>query len=302
MTTELHNPKCAANHLGVWAVHSEWFGAAFAAVQAGVWEIRAERGSEGGSDAPDYATTPDGIAVIDVSGAITKGRSKFGGTVSSLDLRRQVRQASNDENVSAILLRIDSPGGTAAGMHELEQAIRQADERKPVYAHVDGSAASGAYWIASQARDVAASAMSEVGSIGAFVVLYDTSGKAALDGVKVHVVSTGAYKGIGAPGAPVTDAQLAHVQERVNDINEFFLRAVERGRAQTMTPARVREIADGRMWIAEKGREMGLVDAVRSQEETFAAIRKAMADRMRAERQARASARSSERRMLDARK
>lgn len=268
MSIELHNPKCAANHLGVWAVDPEWFGAAFAAVQAGTWPMVAVAAQD--AESPTYQTTEDGIAVVDFVGQITKGRSKFGG-VSSVDVRRMIRSAVNDADVKAILLRVDSPGGTADGMHDLETEIARSNTKKPVYAHVDGAAASGAYWAASQAREISAGPMSQVGSIGAFTVLYDTSGRAAMDGIKVHVVSTGDYKGMGAPGAPITEAQLEHVQERVNDVNEFFLKAVSRGRK--MPSAKVKEVADGRMWIAAKAKDRGLVDSVRSMEDTFAAIR-----------------------------
>jgi protease-4 len=293
---ELHNPKCAANHLGIWAVDPEWFVAAFAAVQSGAWPMVAVPGDDG--QAPSYRTTEDGIAVIDIDGQITKGRSKFGG-VSSVDVRRMIRAAANDAEVKASLLRVDSPGGTADGLHELATEIVRADARKPVYAHVEGSAASGAYWAASQARHVAASPMSMVGSIGAFTVVYDTSGRAAMDGIKVHVVSTGEFKGMGVPGSPVTEAQLEHIRERVNDVNAFFLNAVKTGRG---FGDEIAEVADGRMWIAEKARGLKLVDSVRSLDDTFAAIRSElafMARRQAAEKGLGAARRSGAAKALD---
>jgi len=257
----MHNAECFQNHLGLYAVEPTWFTSAVAAVKDGTWKPLALGADD--DSTPPYVVSADGLAVLSVTGPIMRARSKFGGA-SSIALRQALRAAVADDKVSAIMLRIDSPGGTVAGTPELAAEIRATDSKKPVYAHIDDLGASAAYWIAAQARRVTANATAQIGSIGVFTVVKDTSKAAEMAGVKVHVISTGEYKG-GADGAPVSDAQLAEVQKLVNEINEFFMAAVVEGRA--MDKKDVKAVADGRMFLAAEAKRLGLIDAVASMDE-----------------------------------
>jgi protease-4 len=140
-------------------------------------------------------------------------------------------------------------------------AVRQAKAKKPVVAHIDDLGASAAYWVASQAQRITANPTAEVGSLGTLAVVPDLSGMAARDGIQIHVVSTGPYKGMGIPGTAITEEHLAEVQRRVNNVNAFFMSAVRTGRR--MTTAQMQAVSDGRVWIAEEAQQLGLIDAVR---------------------------------------
>lgn len=195
-----------------------------------------------------------------------KGRSKFAGT-DTLALRQKIRMAANNPRVNAIMLVVDSPGGTVAGTDELAEDVRAASQVKQVHAHIDDLGASAAFWVASQATRITAGRTSQVGSIGTMAIVADSSEAAKMEGIKIHVISTGAFKGAGVPGTVVTKEHLAELQQRVDDINEHFLAAVEAGRG--MTRKEVTVVADGRVFVAQKAKEVKLIDEVMSLDEAF---------------------------------
>lgn len=271
----MHNKRCAARHITEWAIESTWMANALQAVKDGLWVPRS-RNSEGEESAAfdpyaagDLKPTSDGVAVIELSGPLMKEWSKYGGT-STLWFRSAMKAAMNDSRISAIMVHIDSPGGTVAGTMDAAAAVKAADAIKPTYAHIDDLGASAAYWIASQARKVFANATALVGSIGTYSVLYDLSGQAEANGIKVHVISTGQFKGAGEPGAPVAPEHIQYAQERVNALNKFFLAGVESGRG--MTRADVSGVADGRVWIADEAKKLKLLDKVQSFEMSLASV------------------------------
>lgn len=219
---------------------------------------------------PPYLRDGSGVAIIPVEGAMMKEVSKFGGS-STIQIRRGLRAAAADPDVKAILLAIDSPGGTVAGMTELTDAVSAANRQKPVYAQINDLGASAAYWMASQTRSISANKTALVGSIGTVAIVEDSSKAYEMAGVVVHVVSTGDYKGAFADGAPVTEEQLADLQATVDGVNAFFLAGVSQGRG--MAIADVKAVADGRLHLADDAQALGLVDHVRSMDATLEAIR-----------------------------
>lgn len=259
---------CFARHLGPWLAEPQWFGEAVAAVQAGKTVPQAAAPKRGGEE-PDYLITDDNIAIIPMFGAMTKGSSKFGG-VNSLRTRRAVARAARDRDIDGIMLQIDSPGGMVAGTDELAEEVKAATKRKPVAAHIDDLGASAAYWVAAQADSVTVNRMGEVGSIGVYAVLRDSSEKFEREGLKVHLITTGDHKGAGAPGVPITDEQIAKFQLIVNRINEQFLSAVKTGRG--MRIGDVRELATGETWVGADAESRGLVDGVMPFEQSYRAL------------------------------
>ena len=246
---------CIARHLGPWMVEPHWFGKAVGLIKAGMFQVQETEPSE----FKLFTLDRTGVATIPMIGPMMKGDSKYGGT-NTLRTRRAVRRATADGDVKSIMLHIDSPGGTVSGTAELANDVRQANQRKPVFAHIEDVGASAAFWVASQARRITATPTSEVGSIGTVAVVEDSSEAAGAEGVKVHVISTGAFKGAFADGAPVTDEHLDYLKELVGDLNKHFLAGVSRGRGLSI--AKVRESADGRVFLAAEGQERGLIDAV----------------------------------------
>lgn len=223
--------------------------------------IKHTQAGAGMARASSFATMDDGqVAVITMRGEMMKAESSFGGA-STVATRKKIRAAARDSSVRAIVLHIDSPGGTVAGTEDLADDVFQANKQKPVVAFIEDLGASAAYWVASQAGEIHANNSALVGSIGTFAVIFDSSKMAEDIGVKVHVVKAGDFKGAGVGGTPVTDEQLEEIQQRVNDFNELFLAGVTRGRAD-LSLTRVRQIADGRVHIAKRAKELALIDQV----------------------------------------
>lgn len=210
-----------------------------------------------------YRQTAGDVAVISLTGKLMKQQASMGGGTSTVQARRDIRAAASDPAIGAILLRIDSPGGTAAGTKELADEITAAKAKKPVWAYVEDMAASAAYWAASQASRIIANETALIGSIGTYGVVQDTSGMAAMEGVKVHVIRAGSFKGAGTPGTEVTAEHLTEMQRTVDGLNEYFLAGVTGGRSM-LTAARVRELADGRAYLAAEAKTLGLIDAIGS--------------------------------------
>lgn len=210
------------------------------------------------------------IAMIRAQGTLMKSESSFGGT-STVQLRRDVRNAVADDTVSGILLAIDSPGGTVDGTYDLAADVKAAGRRKPVFAWVDGMAASAAYWMASQASQVfTGNPMSQVGSIGTYLAVYDYSAAAEKEGVKVHLFTTGPLKGMGVPGTAITDDHKAHLQGRINEAQTFFDDAVRKGRG--LSAAQLDGVRTGAAWFAAKAQELRLIDGIKSLDATLAAL------------------------------
>ncbi|MEO1526728.1 MAG: S49 family peptidase [Planctomycetota bacterium] len=267
-------------YFGVWAMYEPTFQSLFDRamsidisshmasdhVQAIIREVN--ESSEGGANGEYRTSVRQNVAVIEASGTLMKHASSFSGGTSTTRLRRSINAAVRDEAVGSVLLSIDSPGGTAAGTFELAETIAKANETKPVLAHIQDMGASAAYWTASAARSISINQPGKVGSIGTYAVVHDLSALAAKEGVKVHVVRAGSeHKGAGIPGTEITSTQLAEFQRLVDQVNGFFLDGVSKGRS--MDSGKVKELADGRVHIGSDAQTLGLVDHVRSFEETF---------------------------------
>jgi len=217
-----------------------------------------------------YRVDRNGIVVLQITGTMTKRGSSLsgGGTVR---LRRQLREAASDPEVRGILLAIESPGGTVAGTKELADDVADINANsKPVHAFIEDLGASAAYYVASQADRVTANLPAMVGSIGTFMVVYDVSSRMGQMGVKAHVIRAGKFKGAGAFGSEVTEAQIEEWQSLITDSNELFLNAVATGR--DMSLAQVRQVADGRVHLASHAMDLKLIDGVGTISEAISAL------------------------------
>jgi protease-4 len=216
------------------------------------------------------------IALVEMVGTMTKYGSSMGEGISTIGIRRAIRSAARDPEISGIMLRIDSPGGTVAGTKDLADEIANARQSKPVYAYIEDMGASGAYYVASQASKIYANDSALIGSIGTFAVLTDTSKMAEDMGVKVHVVRSGSFKGVGTPGTEITEEHIGEMQTIVDEFNSQFLQSVSKGR--NLSIEKVEALADGRVHMAAKAKELMLIDSISSFEKAvndMAAERKA---------------------------
>ena len=264
-----------SDYFGCWAYEPDRFWAQWKLI--GETDLARHMASPMPPKNPTSLTIPtkggQSVAQIVMRGTLMKGQSSFGGT-STVQLRRDIRQAAMDPNVKGILLDIDSPGGTVAGTADLAAEIRAAARKKPVWAHIDDLGASAAYWIASQADQVFANDKTAlVGSIGTLMTVYDYSAAADKEGVKALVFATGPLKGAGAPGAPVTEEQQAYFQSLVDQSQSSFDAAVKNGRG--MTAAQLAAVRTGGVFPASQALDLKLIDGIRSIDRTLEALAQA---------------------------
>lgn len=214
----------------------------------------------------------DGVAVFEIAGKLLKDvpdifRYFNIASTSTLDVQEALAKALDDSEVDALMFHIDSPGGQIAGIQELADDIRAARDIKPVHAHISDLGASAAYWLASQAGHVTANGTAEVGGIGIYMVVFDSSKAADEMGVTVHVIKSGKFKGVGISGAPITDEQIADLQRTVDGVNDEFIKAVAAGRGVKRN--HIRHLATGQVWLAEKARQYLLIDEVANWNQAF---------------------------------
>jgi signal peptide peptidase SppA len=211
------------------------------------------------------------IAVLQVSGVMLKQTSWVGGT-STLQLRKDLQAAVADPEVGAILLSIDSPGGSVAGMADLASETRAASRSKPVWAQVSDIGASAAYWLASQAqRVVANSPLTMVGSIGVYNGPFlDISKALAAEGVDVFFPATGPLKGAFTQGPPITEAQKAYATEITQHVFEQFKGSVQKARG--LGAKAMADVTHGGIMPAQRAMDAGLIDAIQPASKTIAEL------------------------------
>lgn len=199
------------------------------------------------------------IAVVQVRGAI-------GGATRTDDLIHTLGQARRNARIRAVLLEIDSPGGTAIASEQLYIAVRRLAARKPVVAWIKGVGASGAYFLACAATRVLAFPSALVGSIGVISVrpvLVDALRRA---GARIQVTKTGPFKDLGAPWREPTSEDEAHERELVDAIFRRFTSAVRAARG--FDDERLARVTTGEVWLGTRAIELGLVDALAEDQDT----------------------------------
>lgn len=253
------NAQCFSSHMGLYAIEPM-------VLRGLVAEAKARRLAEHPVDQPtiraEQVAVPGQaktVAVIPFHGPVTKKRSKFS-EASAIELRAAVRQAAKDPTVDKIVLHIDSPGGAVSGIDDLAAEVREAKKLKPVVAYIEDLGASAAYWVASQATEIVANRGAFVGSLGVYGVIHDTSGAYEREGIKVHVVSSGGAKGKGVAGVPVDETTLSEERRLIEAITDLFKLNVREGRK--LTHAATTDLFDGRVHMAGKALELGLIDRI----------------------------------------
>lgn len=236
-----------------WAIRPHWLNAALA--QAEVAAVKAKLPSVSGS-----------IALLPLYGPISQRASiwqeMFGGTSTEAFGAAFVR-AINADRIGGVVIDVDSPGGTTAGVQELADIIHEGAQRKPVVAVANSTMASAAYWIASQVGPgrLMAAPGADVGSIGVFRLHEDVSEMLAHDGVKVTFLAMPEHKTEANPFEPLSAEAAQHHLQQVAATYDQFVGAVARGRGIT-TAAVKKGYGGGRTFHAEEAQQMGLVDGV----------------------------------------
>lgn len=223
-----------------------------------VVDVQAAGGRGGGSRGAGA------IAVLPLYGVMIPRATSFsrmsGGT-SCEEFGAAFAQAMNDPAVGSILIDVSSPGGSADLVPELADQVYNARGKKPVVAIANPMAASGAYWVASQADELWVTKSGRVGSIGVFAAHQDISRALELEGVKTTLISAGRFKTEGNPFEPLSDEAYQAIKASIDNVYGMFLAAVARGRGATVAQVRA-GFGEGRLLDSTQAPGENMVDGV----------------------------------------
>ena len=220
-------------------------------------------------------TSENRIAVIIAEGDIVSGKQE--GSISSEIFAEEIRKARKDKKIKAIVLRVNSPGGSVLASEVIWREMMEAKKAKPLYVSMGEVAASGGYYIAAPADTIVAQPNTITGSIGIFGLWFNV--EELLNeklGVTTDVVATGEYSDFMNPARKMTEVERMIVQNSVEDGYETFIKRVADGRK--MNPDSVKAVASGRVWTGAQAKDRGLVDVLGGLETTI----KIAADRIKA--------------------
>ena len=242
----------------VWAIKPEWLRDALSLWASGAIEDRPA------AAAPTSQTAKGAVAVLPVHGPISQRATfftvLFGGSTTE-GISAQMKALVYDPTVKAIVLDINSPGGSVSGVLELGEEIRAMRGSKPIVAVANSLAASAAYWIASQADEIAVTPSGEVGSVGVFSLHLDLSQRMQQLGIKPTYIQFGENKTLGNAFEPLGDKAREELQSRVDAYGHDFVQAVAIGRG--VTRMKVLDVyGQGLVFGAKDAVERGMADRV----------------------------------------
>ncbi len=204
------------------------------------------------------------IALVTAVGAIAEGRSRSGPgegqILGAATLIKALREVRNRSSIAAVVLRIDSPGGSAQASDEIWQEVKRCAERKPVIASFSDLAASGGYYIAVPADSIVAEPGTLTGSIGAFGGKLNMLGLYRKLGLNVETVSRGRHAEMFSPFRDFSPEESERFQAQMDEVYRVFLSRVAEGRRKPVSE--IDSVGQGRVWTGLSARRHGLVDAL----------------------------------------
>ena len=205
-------------------------------------------------------TSSNEVAVIVADGTILPGNDDQG-VIGGDAFAAEIRKARENDKVKAIVIRINSPGGSFVASDMMWREVTLAAEKKPVIASMSDYAASGGYYLAMGCDTIVAQPHTITGSIGIFSVLFDASGLLSNKlGITFDDVKTGEYGDMITISRPLTEAEKNVWQTRTEEIYETFTAKAAAGR--NMSQDKLKEVASGRVWTGVQAKERGLVDVL----------------------------------------
>jgi len=208
-----------------------------------------------------YSITPK-IAVVPIKGVITSENSAsiFGETLSSREIAEEIRSLKDDTSVKAILIDINSPGGSPVASEEISRAIEDTKKEKPVYAIINDVGASGGYWIGASADKLYASKLSIVGSIGV-----TSAGLGFENFIKEYNITyrqqtAGKYKDIGTPFKEPTNEEEEIIQKLLDNLHLEFKKHISINRNISLED--LEQYSQGQIFLGQEAKEIGLIDDI----------------------------------------
>lgn len=218
------------------------------------------------------------IAVLDVNGVI----QDTGGTTSIFQadgynhqaFMQMLNQVKEDSTVKAVVIKVNTPGGGVVESAQIHDKIKeiQSETKKPVYISMGSMAASGGYYISAPADKIYASPETLTGSLGVIMQSINYAGLAEKYGVDFVTIKSGPYKDIMSPTREMTDDERKILQSMIDNSYEGFVKVISEGR--NIPAAKVKEIADGRVYDGRQAKEINLIDGFGYTEEVIKALKK----------------------------
>jgi len=199
------------------------------------------------------------IAVVYAEGVIVDGNGESG-EIGGDKFARELRKLRQDPEVKAIVLRVNSPGGSASASEHIQREVRLAKEAKPVIVSMGSYAASGGYWISTYGDRIFAEPTTITGSIGVFGLMVNVQKLANDLGFTFDSVKTGKFADTMTISRPKNEEELAVIQRAIDWVYSEFIDKVSKSRGIEL--ARVQEIAQGRVWSGAEAKKLGLVDEI----------------------------------------
>jgi signal peptide peptidase SppA len=227
-----------------------------------------------GDPSPAEQSRSGSIAILPLKGVISHrigGMSEMSGGMSTERFSSMFRQAMADASIGSIIIDVDSPGGTIAGVTELagEIAAAKAKGTKQIVAHVNALAASAAYWIASAADSIVSTPSGIVGAIGVITAHVDTSKAEEQDGITRTVISAGKFKAEGH--GPLSEDAKAAIQARVDEAYAVMVKDIALGRG--VKASAVRDgFGEGRVVSAQQAKDLGMIDGIGTLDQVVARL------------------------------
>jgi len=206
------------------------------------------------------------IGIVEAKGTI--GEAAPAG-IDSDKIVKLLKKYEKDDDIKAIVLRVDSPGGAVAPSQEIHDAVKRIKARKKVVVSMGGMAASGGYYISAPADRIFAEPGTLTGSIGVIFLHFNVRGLLEWAKVEETTLKSGKYKDTLSPFRPIQETDREEIQSISDDVYSQFVQAVAQGRG--MPEARVREIAEGRIYTGKRAKELKLVDELGGFDDAVAA-------------------------------
>jgi len=214
------------------------------------------------------------VAVIPIKGTIvaektTGGLTGFQGTTAT-NIVKMIKKAEEDDNIKAMIFRINSPGGTAVASAEIATAVKKA--KKPTVAVIREMGASGAFWVATAADTVYAHPLSVTGSIGVVSSYVEYAGLMNRYNLTYRRLVAGKYKDAGSPFKELTEEERAKFQQRIDQIHQYFIAEVSANR--NVSIEEVRKVADGFILLGSEAKDLGFVDELGTEDDAVKYLEK----------------------------
>ncbi len=196
----------------------------------------------------DLFSSGQGVGIIELKGVITSSEK----TIANLnDFKKK-------DNIKAIVVRIDSPGGAVGASQEVFRELRRVNREKPVVASMGSVAASGGYYAAIGAEKIVASPGTLTGSMGVILKFANLEEIFKKIGYKTETIKSGEFKDMGSPSRSLTKAERDMLQRLLDNVHDQFIRDIAESRK--LAEEDVRQVADGRIFSGEQALELGLID------------------------------------------